>query len=193
MTVASVMSNLVALLLLLWLTNVAARGRGPSYVQEACSVTQYRELCVRSLASFSGSAKRSPSRWARAGVSVSLSEVKNAGRYLEKVYTSRSLRGRNRAALSDCLECFQDAVDNLHKSLGLLRMLTRNDFNDRMSDLLTWMSAALTDEDTCLDGFEGQTGGRAVRAIHNRVQRVTYYTSNALALANKLASTGEPA
>ncbi|KAF8014913.1 hypothetical protein BT93_H0649 [Corymbia citriodora subsp. variegata] len=187
------MRNLVALLFFLWLTNVAAWGRGPSYVQEACSVTRYRDLCVRSLASFSSSAKRSPSRWARAGVSVTLSEVKNTARYLQKVKTSGSMRGRNGAALLDCLECFQDAVDNLHKSLGVLRKLTRNDFDTQMSDLLTWMSAALTDEDTCLDGFDGQKVGRVVKAVKSRVQRVTYYTSNALALANKLASTGEPA
>ncbi|XP_030543273.1 pectinesterase inhibitor 6 [Rhodamnia argentea] len=187
------MSKFVALLLFLWLTNVAAWGHGPSYVQEACSVTRYRDLCVRSLASFSSSAKRSPSKWARAGVSVTLSEVKEAARYLVKVKTSGSMRGRNGAALSDCMECFQDAVDNLHMSLGLLRKLTGNDFDTQMSNLLTWMSAALTDQDTCLDGFDGQKGGQAVKKVQDRVRRVTYFTSNALALANKLASAGEPA
>ncbi|TQD84197.1 hypothetical protein C1H46_030287 [Malus baccata] len=58
-----------------------------------------------------------------------------------------------------------------------------------MADLNTWLSAALTNGDTCLDGFEGQKG-KPVKLLQDRVLKVTYITSNALALVNKLATTG---
>lgn len=59
-----------------------------------------------------------------------------------------------------------------------------------MNDVLTWLSAALTDEDTCIDGFEGMRKARRIAGFCEKVQNASYITSNALALANKLATTG---
>lgn len=159
-------------------------------VQKACSVTRYQDLCIHSLASFSRSAKSSPSRWARAAVSVTLSDAKSVAQYLLALQKHSRINGRrSRVALSDCIECFQNAIDELHKSLGVLRSLSRTTFDTQMGDLNTWLSAALTNGDTCLDGFEGQRG-RQVKLLHNKVLKATHITSNALALANKLAATG---
>lgn len=162
-----------------------ATSSGDDYVQDACSVTRYRDLCVHSLASFSKTAKTSPSRWARAGVSVTIGEAKKVAWYL-----ATSKNGSYNNVLSDCVECFQDALDNLHKSLGVLRKLSISEFSSQLDDVTTWVSAALTDEDTCLDGFEERNKGKRVRGLINRVNNVTYMTSNALALVNKLATTG---
>ncbi|GMH30868.1 hypothetical protein Nepgr_032711 [Nepenthes gracilis] len=99
------------------------------------------------------------------------------------------MSGSSKAALSDCVEVVQDALDNAHRSLDTLRNLNVGEFEFQMSDVLTWLSAALTDEDTCMDGFEGLVG-RQVKMIHDKVQNVSYVTSNALALANWLATSG---
>ncbi|KAG9443807.1 hypothetical protein H6P81_015147 [Aristolochia fimbriata] len=166
---------------------------GPSHaddnVRDACRATRYRELCIHSLASFSGSAKRSPYRWARASVSVTLSEAKKVQGYLSKQKKNGGAKGRAKAALSDCAECFQDAVDELHRSLGELRRLEKKTFEAQMGNVETWVSAALTYADTCLDGFGGSEG-RLASSVVRRVENFTYFTSNALALVNKLASGG---
>ncbi|EYU46665.1 hypothetical protein ABFS82_04G020400 [Erythranthe guttata] len=163
------------------------------YVRDACSVTRYRDLCVHSLAPFSNTAKRNPIRWARAGVSVTIAESKRVAHYMAVISKNNKranqTRRRNGIALSDCVECFQDTLDNLHKSLFVLRELSVGEFDSQVEDVTTWVSAALTDEDTCLDGFDEQRGKR-VRYIVNRVSNVTCMTSNALALINKLATTG---
>lgn len=99
------------------------------------------------------------------------------------------MRGRDRVAVSDCVEVFEAAIDELHRSLGVLRRLSRRDFEAQIGDLTTWVSAALTDEDTCIDGFEGERG-KQVNLIRNRVVKAGYITSNALALVNKLAASG---
>ncbi|KAK7259324.1 hypothetical protein RIF29_24928 [Crotalaria pallida] len=168
---------------------VFAKGESDNNVKEACKVTRYQNLCMHSLAQFSNIAGRSPSKWARAGVSVTIGEVKNVRAYLAKLKSSGRMRGRNRIALSDCTETFSDAIDELHKSLGVLRKLSKSTFSTQMGDLNTWISAVLTDEDTCLDGFEEQTQ-RQIKLLRNRIQKVSYMTSNALALVNKLATTG---
>ncbi|CAL5194472.1 unnamed protein product [Lathyrus oleraceus] len=158
-------------------------------VKEACSVTRYKNLCIHTLAQFSNTAGRTPSKWARVGVSVTISEVKNVRAYLTKLKTRGDMKGRNKVALSDCIETFGYALDELHKSLGVLRRLSKKTFSTQMGDLNTWISSALTDEDTCLDGFEGENE-RQIKLLRNKVQNVSYITSNALALVNKLASTG---
>ncbi|KAK6940993.1 Pectinesterase inhibitor domain [Dillenia turbinata] len=185
------MNIIVTFILLSWLTNLgtSVSQNGKRYVEDACSVTHYRDLCIRSLASFSNTAKRNPCMWARAGVSVTISEAKRVAQYLIRVKKQRHMRGKNRVALSDCIECIQDSLDNLHRSLDVLRKLSGRTFDAQMSDVTTWMSTSLTDEETCLDGFEGQRGNQ-VRMLRSQVQNVTYITSNALALAAKLASTG---
>lgn len=179
----------VPLILLAWLKNSAC---GDNYVQDVCSVTQYRDLCIRSLSPFSNTAKRNPTTWARAGVSVTIGEAKSVANYLTKLRKRNSVGGRSKVAVLDCIELIQDTLDNLHKSLGVLRRLDAQTFDSQISDVTTWMSAALTNEDTCLDGFsDGQNQkGRQIKVLQNRVTSVSHVTSNALALVNKLATTG---
>ncbi|KAL0420037.1 UNVERIFIED_CONTAM: Pectinesterase inhibitor 6 [Sesamum radiatum] len=151
--------SIIVPMLLAWLITIlpsraSPNPNGDGYVRDACSVTRYPDLCIRSLSSFSSTAKHSPSKWARAGVSVAIGEAKRVAR-----------------------------------SLYVLRKLSVRDFGSQVEDVATWVSAALTDEDTCLDGFDEQRGKR-IKPLINRVSNVTYMTSNALALINKLATAG---
>ncbi len=58
-----------------------------------------------------------------------------------------------------------------------------------MNDIQTWVSAALTDEDTCTDGFaENAMNGNVKTTVRARVVNMAHMTSNALALINSYAS-----
>ncbi|KAL2927836.1 Pectinesterase inhibitor 6 [Bienertia sinuspersici] len=132
--------------------------------------------------------------WARAGVSVTINEVKHVSSYLDTIMRRGNIGGRrNRGALDDCVECIRDTLDNAHKSLGVLRSLQNREFDEQMNDVLTWLSAALTDEDTCIHGFDKsgrRKNNREISTLCDKVQNASYITSNALALANKLATSG---
>jgi pectinesterase inhibitor-like protein len=59
-----------------------------------------------------------------------------------------------------------------------------------MSDVQTWVSAALTDQSTCTDGFqEANANGEIKTVVRGRIVQVAQLTSNALALLNKLATS----
>lgn len=58
----------------------------------------------------------------------------------------------------------------------------------QMSNVQTWMSAALTNEETCTDGFEDVGDGDVKTDVRERVVKVKQVTSNALALVNSYAS-----
>jgi hypothetical protein len=47
-------------------------------------------------------------------------------------------------------------IGDLHKSLGILRKFDAIKFDTQMEDPTIWLSVALTDEDTCWDGFKDQ-------------------------------------
>lgn len=186
----SIFKTFIILVILATQNSISLATKGTDYTRDACRVTRYPSLCVHSLSPFSGSAKRSPHRWARAALSVTLGEAEAIGRYVKRFNRTANLKRRVRFALSDCVECFQDTVDQLHSSLGELRRLNRKSFASQVGNVQTWVSAALTYEDTCLDGLRGCKGAR-VRALKGKVDNMMKFTSNALALVNRLASAGE--
>ncbi|KAG2326027.1 hypothetical protein Bca52824_008755 [Brassica carinata] len=174
-------------------TNASCVPRYSRYVKDACNVTRYQQLCVRTLWPFTIVAKNNSSKWARAGVAVTITDTKRILRLLLKTRNSPAVGKRERVALSDCRELFVDSLDNLYKSLSVLRKLDADQFQQQMSDLATWLSAALTDEDTCLDGFEetmSNSSSSTVRMIKRKATRSMHLCSNALALLNKLAYDG---
>jgi pectinesterase inhibitor-like protein len=56
-----------------------------------------------------------------------------------------------------------------------------------LSNVQTWVSAALTDANTCLDSISHDAGPTVRAAVRKRVVYVAQVTSNALALVNRLA------
>ena len=94
--------------------------------------------------------------------------------------------------MKDCVENMSDSVDRLSRSVRELDSMGRavgQDFMWHMSNVQTWVSAALTDENTCMDGFAGGAMDGSVKtAVRRRVLNVAQVTSNALALVNQFAA-----
>ncbi|THU47189.1 hypothetical protein C4D60_Mb09t12900 [Musa balbisiana] len=53
----------------------------------------------------------------------------------------------------------------------------------KIDDLRTWLSAVVTDQETCLDGFEGTSDELRGKMEAAMVNCSTQYTSNSLAIA----------
>ena len=88
------------------------------------------------------------------------------------------------AAFSDCRSQIEDGVSRLNVSvvvmevgLGGEKVLTET----RIRDLQTWISAAMTDQETCLDGLE-ETGSTALDEVKTKMKKSQEYTSNCLAI-----------
>lgn len=103
-----------------------------------------------------------------------------------------SFKRREYLAIKDCNEVLSNSVDRLAQSVKELgragHAVASEDFMWKMSNVQTWVSAALTDETTCLDGFSGRAmEGKVKRLIRFKVVHVAQVTSNALALVNQFA------
>ncbi|OMO86357.1 Pectinesterase inhibitor [Corchorus olitorius] len=172
--------------LLAFLSSAAASKHGGApedLVRSSCVHASYPTLCLRTLSSYSGPAK-TPRDLAQAAVKVSLSRAQKVSNYLKSAVTTGSGK-RERVAVSDCVDQIADSVDELSKTLGELKHLRGETFEFQMSNAQTWVSAALTNEDTCLDGFEG-VDGKVKSDVKRKITNVAKVTSNALYMINRL-------
>ncbi|XXG40703.1 hypothetical protein AAC387_Pa01g1353 [Persea americana] len=156
-------------------------------VQNSCRHAQYPTLCIHTLSSVACSAK-TPHDVALAAVSVSLHRANNVSAFASSLVGLRTGNKKERSALNDCIEQLSDSADQLARTVSELRHLRSVTFEGQMNNAETWVSAALTNEDTCLDGFHG-VDGAVKKAVRKKIVNVARVTSNALYLINRLAST----
>ncbi|CAL9113620.1 unnamed protein product [Musa acuminata var. zebrina] len=166
----------------------AAPVGGPSdFIRSSCRVTQYPRLCERCLSTYKLPIRRSPRGVALAALSVSVDKARAASAFARR--TSAGTRSREAGAVKDCVETMQDSVDQLRQSVAEMGRLGRARsprFAWHLSNVQTWVSAALTDADTCLDSLSQNAGPVIRAAIRKRVVEVAQVTSVALALVNRI-------
>ncbi|KAF3485606.1 hypothetical protein F2Q69_00054582 [Brassica cretica] len=154
------------------------------FIRMSCNTTLYPDLCVSSLSNFSSSVNNDPALLARAAISVTLSKALELGSYLSNVTALLKT-----AVFHDCFENLKVAVDEMRGSMKQMRHLVSTgsleSFRFQMSNVQTWLSAALTDEETCTDGFKDVKDEPRKDEVCARVDDVKKLTSNALALVNR--------
>ncbi|OWM75680.1 21 kDa protein-like [Punica granatum] len=174
-------------------TSASASGSAAtSFIKSSCTATRFPALCVQSLSSYASSIQQNPRQLAQAALSVSLVRAQAAKDFVAKSTKFRGLKAREFAAIKDCLDEMDDTVDRLSKSMAEMKGMGKSngqEFLWHVSNVQTWVSAALTDENTCFDGYSSKTlDGRLKASIRVRVLNVAQVTSNALALVNRFAS-----
>lgn len=172
-----------------------ARHSSPTaFIKASCKATRYPALCVHCLSGYASAIRQNERQLAQTALSVSLARARSAAAFVAKMTKVRGIKAREHQGVKDCIENLGDSVDRLSQSLQELGHLGgavggRHDFMWHMSNVQTWVSAALTDDNTCLDGFAGRVlDGKVKATIQRRVNNVAQVTSNALALANRFAS-----
>ncbi|XVF08437.1 hypothetical protein REPUB_Repub07fG0003600 [Reevesia pubescens] len=170
----------------------AASSRASNFIKASCSATKYPALCIQSLAAFAPSIQQSPRQLALTALSVSLDKAKSTQTFVSKMKILKGLKKREYEAIKDCIDEESDSVDRLSKSVQELKHMGQTkgqDFLWHVSNVETWVSAALTDENTCVDGFADRAlDGKVKASIRGRIINVAQVTSNALSLVNQFAS-----
>ncbi|KAL6220886.1 hypothetical protein ACLB2K_008639 [Fragaria x ananassa] len=188
--------NLLSILLLLLSHSSAARkptSTTSHLVRTSCQHASYPNLCLHTL---STSPAQTPRDLAQAAVAVSLSRARKVSAFLSQLShtssSSSSTPKRQRVALGDCVEQVSDSVDELKRTLEELHHLHEETFRWQMSNAQTWVSAALTNDDTCLDGFQ-EVDGEVKADVKRKITNAARVTSNALYMINRLdESRGRP-
>lgn len=163
------------------------------FIKTLCRVTTYPDLCITTLSSYATKIQASPKLLASTALSVALKTALATSTTMTKLSKSQGLNPREAAALYDCVDLLRDAVGELQKSISEMGRNEGNNFALQMNNVQTWVSAALTNEDTCMDGFSGKSMNGNVKAtVRSQISNVAHLTSIGLALVNNYASVTSP-
>ncbi|KAK4740351.1 hypothetical protein R3W88_004048 [Solanum pinnatisectum] len=121
-----------------------------SFIKSSCKYTTFSDVCVVSLSGYAQAIKNNQF----------LNKAESTKGFVSKLFKFKGLKPREYATIKDCVEETSDSVDRLSRSVnelkGLDRIHGKADFQWHMSNVATWVSAAITDENTCTDGFAGR-------------------------------------
>jgi len=103
----------------------------------------------------------------------------------------KGLTKRQKTALHDCLETIDETLDELHKAIDELKDYpSKKSLSHHAEDLKTLISSAITNQETCLDGFSHELADKILRK-HLLAGQVhaEHSCSNALAMTKNLTDT----
>ncbi|KAF6140790.1 hypothetical protein GIB67_042203 [Kingdonia uniflora] len=153
-------------------------------ISRACSKTRYPSLCVNSLVDFPGALSAGEADLVHISVNMTLFHVGRAFNSISEI-TNLEMMQRVRSAYEDCLELLDDSVDHLQRSLFSVTPTDNGDNDGRkvgsVGDVMTWLSAAYTNHDTCTDGFEEVTG-IVKDHVNEKISNLSQLVSNSLSI-----------
>ncbi|KAB5531627.1 hypothetical protein DKX38_018297 [Salix brachista] len=147
-------------------------------ISKTCSKTRFPSLCVSSLLDFPGSTSASESDLVHISFNMTLMHLDKA-LYQSSGISFVNMETRERSAFDDCLELLEDSIDALSRSLSTFAPSSGG--GGSTEDVVTWLSAALTNQDTCSEGFEG-VNGTVKDQLTERLKDLTELVSNCLAI-----------
>ncbi|GMN36750.1 hypothetical protein TIFTF001_006269 [Ficus carica] len=166
-------------------------------LKSACSITRYPELCYSAVAASSaatgGSSKkvRSQKDVIELSVNLTITAVQENYVSIKKLTKRKGLTKREKTALKDCLETIDETLDELHEVQDDLdHYPNKKSLKQHADDLLTLLSSAITNQETCLDGFSHDKADEHVReALIKGEVHVEKMCSNVLALIKNMTDT----
>lgn len=174
-------------------TNDVGLTAGHAVLKSACSSTRYPDLCYSAIATVPGASKKVTSQKDVIAVSLNITVTAVEHNYftIEKLLDFKNLTKREKAALHDCLETIDETLDELHVAMDDLdEYPDKKSLTQHADDLKTLMSAAMTNQETCLDGFSHDDADKHVREVLLKGQRhVEHMCSNALAMIKNMTDT----
>lgn len=157
-------------------------------ILQACSNIKDRTACLSNLKSFlddDSPMNHKPDSILRAALKATLNETQLAMQTFSK-FTSLSSSSREQMAIEDCKELLDFSVSELAWSLAEMKKIRAGSQNPHyQGNLKSWLSAALSNQDTCLEGFEG-TDRHLESFIRGSLTQVTQLISNVLTLYTQL-------
>ncbi|XP_043704091.1 21 kDa protein-like [Telopea speciosissima] len=168
-------------------TTTTTKSSKTNFIQSCCASTRYPNLCYSSLSPYASSVGTNRTKLAIVALKVSLSATRNTSALVTKISQRHDLMSNETANIKDCVDEVRDAIDQLEQSLKEMNYLGGSDFDFNKNSIQTWVSAALTDDQTCLDGLDG-LNGKVEKKIRKSVTNASRLTSNALAIINSLTS-----
>ena len=154
-------------------------------IKSICQPTDYRKTCEEQL-------------HAEAGDTTDMKELVQAAFKAAMKFASQAAKNsttlrdlekdpRSKKALDVCKQLMTYSINELQKSFNQIDKLDVSKFDKMLADLKIWLSATITNQQTCLDGFRNTTtkaGEKMQKALNISMQ----LSRNGLAIATELSA-----
>ncbi|GKV03739.1 hypothetical protein SLEP1_g15989 [Rubroshorea leprosula] len=158
-------------------------------IKSSCGSTLYPELCLSTLyaAPDAASKVQTPEDVIEIALNMTIATVQHNYLAIKKLNSNAvGLTERERTALKDCLELVDETLDELNKCDGEVHESVQK----HAEDLKSLLSAAMTNQETCLDGFSHEKADKKVRkALIEGQLKVFNMSSNVLAMIKNFTDT----
>ncbi|XP_061340867.1 pectinesterase-like [Gastrolobium bilobum] len=162
-------------------------------IKNACSSTFYPELCFSAISSEPGITNKVTNHKDVIELSLNITTRAVEHNYftVEKLQNKKGLTKREKIALHDCLETIDETLEELKEAFEDLKLYPqKKSLYQHADDLKTLISAAITNQVTCLDGFSHEGADKTVRkALEQGQIHVEHMCSNALAMTKNMTDT----
>ncbi|CAN7117034.1 unnamed protein product [Brassica rapa subsp. narinosa] len=154
-------------------------------VKDVCAPTDFKKTCEDSL-NKNGNNTTDPVELVKTAFSATMKQITAAAK---KSQTMMELQKdpRTKMALDQCKELMDYALGELSNSFEELGKFEFHLLDEALINLRIWLSAAISHEETCLEGFEG-TQGNAGETMKKALKTAIELTRNGLAIISEMSN-----
>ncbi|KAM7279688.1 hypothetical protein ACFE04_006822 [Oxalis oulophora] len=155
-------------------------------IKDICQPTDYKQACIESINSTVDSNTTDPIILIKAAFNAAVIHIKKAA---NKSTTLQQLESEPRAkiALDQCEELMGHAVDEFNAAMNEIGKFDMTKTNQLLGNIKIWLSAAITYQETCLDGFQN-TSSTAEDKMRTTLKLSMQLSSNGLAIVDQIST-----
>lgn len=150
-------------------------------LKKICETTDHQQLCFEALDN--SSITDDPMELMKLAFKAVIKHIQSTSELRSQI-KEKANDHMNKAALSDCDELLQYAVDELQASISEVGDPKMHTWTDRVNEIKNWLSAVISYQETCKDGI---THPEVKSAMEDGLLNATQLTSNALAIVSGIS------
>ncbi|XP_057806587.1 putative pectinesterase/pectinesterase inhibitor 45 [Salvia miltiorrhiza] len=152
-------------------------------VKSVCANTDYKKTCEDSLLKeVKNNASATPMDILRASLAATTREIDAVAKQARDVKFDTPIK---KAALNDCLVLLKDARDELNSSMASIKGADISKMSTAKPELNNWLSAVISYQQTCLDGFPEGADKEKMKKI---LEGVRMLGSNSLSVVSQVSA-----
>ncbi|KAI9186303.1 hypothetical protein LWI28_016043 [Acer negundo] len=151
-------------------------------IAAVCEPTEYREKCIQRLEFHAGNIS-DPEELIRVVFKLAMKHFRKAGNV---IVTLKEIEKdpRTNNTLQGCKELMHKSIRELKRSYKLLGESHIKDQKNLLEDLMTWLSATITYQETCLEGFDEKTTNSVAKKMRETLNNSMELTRDAIAMVS---------
>ncbi|KAK1409199.1 hypothetical protein QVD17_35724 [Tagetes erecta] len=133
-------------------TTLTQQNTYSTFIKTSCSSATYPTACQKSLLPYASTVQTNPLKLTTAALSATLKSANTTLSTVTHLSKTKQITKWEAAVLKDCIEDIKDSIDEIKSSIKEINGVSLSaDKRFAISNAQTWTSAAITDENSCLN------------------------------------------